>query len=368
MKPQPFSFQFPIADFDLTKLPVEASLLREDPALLVAAVQTFYQDCFRSLGGTANILVRDDVVSVSWYPGEGDAIGQVLEHAMSLLRQGDYRTAEPLLRAVLARDADHSDALFNLGMMLSDQRKLAEAVTLLGKYVELEPDSSHGWTALGVAQSRDEDIPSATTSFEKALELDPRNAYALRNLGALLGRESPQQALPGLERAARLMPEDQGAQYGYAQCLLQLGRTDDADPVFVKAIELSPLSEIAELARTARTSIAQQSLRSAVDGGVRLDAVMYCLDGLKRFRDLGDARTRSIVYEISMLGRGGLDINESSKKYSLRSLPGTFSALQLVSFMYTGLQLMDPSLDAGIDLSREFSMAQELLVSPGGQQ
>ena len=162
------------------------------------------------------------------------------------------------------------------------------------------------------------------------------------------------------------MPEDQGAQYGYAQCLLQLGRTDDADPVFVKAIELSPLSEIAELARTARTSIAQQSLRSAVDGGVRLDAVMHCLDGFKRFRDLGDARTRSIVYEISMLGRGGLDINESSKKYSLRSLPGTFSALQLVSFMYTGLQLMDPSLDAGIDLSREFSMAQELLVNPGG--
>ena len=275
MTPQPFSFQFPIADFDLTKLPVDASLLREDPALLVSAIQTFYQDIFRSLGGTANILVRDDVVSVSWYPGEGDAVGQVLEHAMGLLHQGDYRTAEPLLRAVLAHDADQPDALFNLGMMLSDQRKLAEAVTLLEKYVELEPDSSHGWTALGVAQSRDEDVPSAAASFERALELDPRNAYALRNLGALLGKESPQQALPSLERAARLMPDDQGAQYGYAQCLLQLGNSDEADRVFVKAIELSPLSEITELARTARTSIAQQSLRTAVEGGVRLDAVMY---------------------------------------------------------------------------------------------
>ena len=131
MTPQPFSFQFPIADFDLTKLPVDASLLRDDPALLVSAIQTFYQDTFRSLGGTANILVKDDVVSVSWYPKEGDAAGQVFEHAMNLLRQGDYRTAEPLLRAVLAHDPDHSDALFNLGMMLSDQRKLAEAVTLL---------------------------------------------------------------------------------------------------------------------------------------------------------------------------------------------------------------------------------------------
>jgi hypothetical protein len=59
-----------------------------------------------------------------------------------------------------------------------------------------------------------------------------------------------------------------------------------------------------------------------------------------------------------------LDINESSKKYSLRSLPGSFSALQLVSLMYTGLQLIGPSLDAGIDLSRGFSMAKELLANP----
>ena len=366
MTPQPFSFQFPIADFDLTKLPVDASLFLEDPALLVSAIQTFYQETFRSLGGTANILVKDDVVSVSWYPEEGDAARQVFENALNLLRQGDYRTAEPLLRAVLAHDPDHSDALFNLGMMLSDQQKLTEAITLLGRYVELEPDSSHGWTALGVAQSRGEDVRGAATSFEKALDLDPQNGYALRNLGALLGNKSPLEALPFFERAARLMPDDQSAQVGYAQCLIQLGKTDEADPVLVKAIELSPLSDIAELARTARTSIAQQALRSAVDGGIRLDAVMYCLDGLKKYREVGDAKTRTIVFEISMLGRGGLNINDSSKTYSLRSLPGTFSALQLVSLMYTGLQLIDPSIDAGIDLSREFAMAKELLANPEG--
>ena len=74
-------------------------------------------------------------------------------------------------------------------------------------------------------------------------------------------------------------------------------------------------------------------MRSAVSGGLRPDAVMYCLDGLQKFRDLGDTKTRAIVYEISMLGRSGLDINDPSKKYSLRSLPGTFSGLQLVALM-----------------------------------
>jgi tetratricopeptide (TPR) repeat protein len=206
MKPEPFSFQYPISDFDLTKLPVDAALLRDNPAMMVSTVQTFYQECFGKLGGTANILVKDGVVSVSWYPKEGDAAEQVMEHALHLLRQGDYRTAEPLLRALLARDSKHAAALFNLGMMLSDQQKLDEATALLRRFVDLAPDSSHGWTALGVAQSRAGDVAGATGSFGRALEIDPQNAYALRNLGAILRKESPEAALQILEEAARLIP------------------------------------------------------------------------------------------------------------------------------------------------------------------
>jgi tetratricopeptide (TPR) repeat protein len=368
MNPEPFSFQYPIADFDLTKLPVDPALLRENPAMLVSAVQTFYQESFRKLGGVANIAVKDGVVSVSWLPKAGDAAEQVLEHTLTLLRQGDYKSAEPLLRALIARDANHADALFNLGMMLSDQRKLTEAAALLTRFVSLVPDSSNGWTALGVAESRNGNVEAAKNALSQALEIDPRNAYALRNLGALLVSESPEEALPVLAQAARLMPEDQAAQYGHAQCLLHLGRTDEADPIFVKAIELSPLSEIAELARTARTSIAHESMRSSVGGGARPDAVMYCLDGLQKFRDLGKTKTGAIVFEIAMLGRSGLDINNPAKKYTLRSLPGSFSGLQLVSLMYTGMKIIDPTADAGIDLSREFAAAEELYNSDGSKK
>jgi len=361
MNPEPFSFQYPLADFDLTNLPVDPALLQANPAMLVSAVQTFYQDRFRKLGGTANIAVKDGVVSVSWLPTAGDSAEQIMEHALSLLRQGDYKTAEPLLRALIARDAEHADALFNLGMMLSDQRKLTEAAALLNRFVNLVPDSSNGWTALGVAESRNGNAQGAKHALSQALEIDPENAYALRNLGALLVHESPDEALPILARAARLMPQDQAAQYGHAQCLLELGRTDEADPIFVKAIELSPLSDIAELARTARTSIAHESMRSSLGGGARPDAVMYCLDGLQKFRDLGKTKTGAIVFEIAMLGRSGLDINDPGKKYTLRSLPGSFSGLQLVSLMYTGMQILEPGVDAGIDLSKEYSAAKELL-------
>ncbi len=361
MNPEPFSFQYPMADFDLTKLPVDAALLRENPAMLVSAVQAFYQERFHKLGGTANIAIKDEVVSVTWLPKAGDAPEQVMGHALTLLRQGDYKTAEPLLRALIARDANNADALFNLGMMLSDQRKLEEATNLLSQFVDLVPGSSHGWTALGVAQSRNGKTQEAAKALITALEIDPQNAYALRNLGAILIKESPNDAFQFLERAAELMPDDQAAQYGLAQCLLALGRTAEADPVFAKAIQLSPLSDIAELARTTRTSMAHQNMRSAAGGGARPDAVMYCLDGLQKFRDLGKTKTEAIVFEIAMLGRSGLDINDPAKKYTLRSLPGSFSGLQLVSLMYTGMKLIDPSADAGIDLSQEYAAAKALL-------
>jgi len=50
---------------------------------------------------------------------------------------------------------------------------------------------------------------------------------------------------------------------------------------------------------------------------IRPDAVMHCLDGLQKFRTLGDSKMRAIVFEIAMLGRSGLDINDPEKQYQL---------------------------------------------------
>jgi hypothetical protein len=94
-----------------------------------------------------------------------------------------------------------------------------------------------------------------------------------------------------------------------------------------------------------------------------MDAVMYCVSALQTFSEHGPSRRQSITFEISMLGRNGLDINDPTQKYSLKSLPGKFSGLQLVSYMYVGLKQMDPSLDAGIDLSQEYETAQKLFDS-----
>jgi hypothetical protein len=181
-----------------------------------------------------------------------------------------------------------------------------------------------------------------------------------RNLAGLLLKDSSAQALPLLERATRLLPDDQAARFGLAQCLLALESPAAADAEFARVIVVAPLSDLAEQARQARTRLAEASFRSTTAGALRADVVEYCLDGLRRFSALEDKELKAAVYEIAMLGRAGFDTNDPQKKHRLQSLPGVFSGLHLVSLMYTGLRLLTLDAAVGMDLSREFVAAKAL--------
>ena len=86
----------------------------------------------------------------------------------------------------------------------------------------------------------------------------------------------------------------------------------------------------------------------------------YCLTALETYAKMPIAQVRQVVYEIAMLGAGGLKIDDPSRKYHLRSLPGEFSALQLVSYLYVGMMQVAPGQDAGIDLSKEYAVARTM--------
>ena len=60
---------------------------------------------------------------------------------------------------------------------------------------------------------------------------------------------------------------------------------------------------------------------------------MYILSALKLFKEEGEDRLIEIAFEIAMKGRGGLDINDLDKRYTLKSLRGEFTGLRLVSYM-----------------------------------
>jgi len=61
--------------------------------------------------------------------------------------------------------------------------------------------------------------------------------------------------------------------------------------------------------------------------------------------------------------RGNRDWTSTTlqKIYTLNSLEGSFTGLQMVSYLYVGFKRIDPHLDVGIDLSEEYKMALDLI-------
>ena len=65
-------------------------------------------------------------------------------------------------------------------------------------------------------------------------------------------------------------------------------------------------------------------------------------------------------HSMAILGMNGLDVNDSTPRYRLRSLPGEFSGLHLVAVQYVGFKQINPQTDIGFDLAQEYEMAVSL--------
>ncbi|WP_090142696.1 hypothetical protein [Limnohabitans sp. DM1] len=61
-------------------------------------------------------------------------------------------------------------------------------------------------------------------------------------------------------------------------------------------------------------------------------------DALRTFDKVGPKDMKRIALEIALKGQSGLQINDPAKQYTLKSLPGKFSGLQLLAIMYAAFQ------------------------------
>ncbi|MFC2106438.1 hypothetical protein ACFLS0_06790, partial [Candidatus Bipolaricaulota bacterium] len=147
---------------------------------------------------------------------------------------------------------------------------------------------------------------------------------------------------------------------GLAQAREARGKISEADEAYIKVVELDGSGDVGEMARQARSRIAREEYEKRAEGGVRMDAVMYCLAALERFQPVSEDEVRNVTLEIALLGRSGLDVNDPSKQYNLSSLPDQYSGLQLVCMMYVGFKVLGIEQDAGFDLSGEYDAALKL--------
>ena len=365
MMPQPIHFQLDEQRFDVSLLPAKA----RQPATPAfrQAVTAYYRQAYAPLGGAVEVEFTAGAIRVTWRAAAAEQ--DPMAGIVGLLQAGRQAEAKPILETLLTLQPDNLDVLYNLGMVYSDEGRLDEARQLLRHATQVAPRHANTRVALGIAAVRAHDLAEAETALRQAVDLEPDNPFAQRSLGTLhlMQGQAPAAVAP-LRQAVRLAPQDPLALLSLAQALLATARAThgaEADDLLQQVLHLAPYGELAEKARDARRRLAQQGFRAKGGDKPRMDAVMYCLDGLKKFTGLSQAELGPILMELATLGQQGLPVNDPTRTYPLRSLAGEYTALHLVCLLHVGIKQFDPSQGAGFDIDREYEAALALYRDQG---
>jgi hypothetical protein len=74
------------------------------------------------------------------------------------------------------------------------------------------------------------------------------------------------------------------------------------------------------------------------------------------------------IWILLSFGTKGIGVNNPSKLYTLRSLPGTFSGLHLVCIQYVAFKQIMPEQNIGFDLAAEYRMALTLFEEKSSKE
>jgi len=346
----PEIFQKPLASIDTTGLPPRGS------ANFADALIARYMLDYASKGWNAVVTVDKEHIRVVAVPERGM---DPKKYVLGLLQHRYLEDALPILEALYGM-LDDADIAYNYGICLSELGQIDASVKPLERCVQLDDEYTNAYIGLGIAYTRLGRNEDAERALRQAIQQDPENAYAKRNLAAVLARSHKRiEALPYFRQAVSLSPNDPAVHLGLAQCLDELGGDyrKEAEKVYSEIIRRFADHPMAETAKLALNKISNAQLHNVVDGNVRMDAVYYMQGAMKDFARRPKQEIGRIVMEIALLGERGLQINKPEIRYTLNTLPGDFSGLQLLSIMHVGIRLLDPKADTSTGLDREYDMA-----------
>ena len=112
------------------------------------------------------------------------AAQRLLQRADAAYSAGEGEAARSLYRAVLASDPDNSRATFQLARLLPPGSP--EAVSLLRRYVKLEPRDAWGYMALGDALAKSRAVDEAVAQYASARRIAPAESDVYVGLGRIL--------------------------------------------------------------------------------------------------------------------------------------------------------------------------------------
>lgn len=152
--------------------------------------------------------------------------------------QGKWDEAEKDYRAILEKNPRYPGIHFRLARLLLSKPNPTpgfqdQAKKELQQELEIDPANAGAEYVLGELARETENLPEAIQHFTKATQLNPIFGDAYLGLGmTLLAQKNFEEAVPPLEKAAKLQPENPAVHYGLATAYARIGRKEDAQREF----------------------------------------------------------------------------------------------------------------------------------------
>lgn len=166
--------------------------------------------------------------------------------AIAWHQQGQLEQAESYYRKTLERDAKHTDAIVNMGLIHLQRKDYEQGIDWISRSLKIDPRQPDALSNLGVAQAALKNYASAVDAFTRAIALNPDDPVLYNNRGgALKDMYLQHQAIADFTKAIALAPDYAGAYNNRGLAFSNLRENDLALADFDKAIALDPYHVLA---------------------------------------------------------------------------------------------------------------------------
>jgi protein O-mannosyl-transferase len=160
---------------------------------------------------------------------------------VALTGQGQVAEAIQHYERAVKLDPNDAQAYYNLGSAWLEQGKLAEAIENYEQAIKLKPDYAEAYNNLGVVLARQRELPRAIQEYERAIQLKPDYAEAYYNLGLSHSEQGKlPEAVADYEQAIKLKPDYAQAYNNLGAALAKQGKLFEATKNYERVLELRP--------------------------------------------------------------------------------------------------------------------------------
>ena len=173
-------------------------------------------------------------------PGDDSARRERAFAETAIGKNGDSGLAD--LEAFVANHPTDPAGHYELGTALSASQP-ERAIKELDRATSLKPNFAGAQVARGLLRYRQGDLTRAVSDFEAAAREDPKNPRILDRLGeTYLASDKPAEALPLLQHASELAPDDASVLLHLGRALTRSGKSQEASTIFARYRQLDQKS------------------------------------------------------------------------------------------------------------------------------